>query len=60
MKKITDYLPKTSTNTVLVQAKIDNELHASVKQRMKTDNIGWHDLIEAACKMYVNEKQSKK
>lgn len=60
MKKITDYLPKSNLSTVLVQAKIDSELHANVKQKMKSDNIGWHDLIEAACKMYVNEKQSKK
>jgi len=61
MKKISDFLPKRKSGmTQLVQVKIDSELRAAVKAKMKQEGVSWHDFFVAACKLYLNESPSKK
>lgn len=61
MAKLSDFLPKNGVPpmSVLVQAKIDKDLHKKVKELMPSD-VGWQELITAACKLFVDEKSSKK
>ena len=58
-KKLADYLPKNvDETTILIQAKINPELHTKVKSQMKTDNISWHELIVASLEYYLDEKKA--
>lgn len=58
-KKIIDFLPKNAEfDRVLIQAKIDQSLHAKVKQQMNADNITWNDLICASLLCYLEEKKA--
>lgn len=58
-KKITDFLPdKSGEVLVLVQAKIDEDLHIKVRALMSDDNITWNELIEASLRCYLEEKKA--
>jgi hypothetical protein len=58
-RKLADFLPKDSNqNKILIQAKIDEDLHSKVKSQMQVDNITWHELIIASLKFYLDEKKA--
>lgn len=62
--KITDFLKIESTENEaekeLVQGKVDKTLKDRTHAQMKKDGITWNDLVEAACKLYMSERDKKR
>lgn len=57
-KTINDYLPKKEAQRVLIQAKVSQDLHQEVKNKMEKDNITWQELIVASLKRYLDERKA--
>lgn len=65
MSKISDFLPQSSSEKVLVQTRIHKDLHNLVKSQMHEDKkngikVDWTALFEAACKQYLSERKKKR
>jgi hypothetical protein len=57
MKKLlTDRLPKKEERK-LVQGRVNAALYEKVKAVLKTKNIEWQDLIEAALEQFLEEQK---
>lgn len=56
--KLTDFMPKQS-ETVLVQAKVKEELHKLVKAKLKSENYTIQELVNAAFEKYLTESPSE-
>jgi len=55
-KKLTDFIEKEEKpDLVLIQAKIDKDLHGKAKVKMDAKNLTWNDVMTAALKMLVAE-----
>lgn len=53
------YLPeKKQQDRVLVQAKVDADIHTKAKAAMKKDGITWQDFIVASLKRYLDERKA--
>lgn len=56
--RIKDYLP-TKVNTVLIQARVSQELVEKVRQFMFKNNLSWSDLVTACFKKLVAETEKE-
>ena len=55
------YLPeKVDTKPILIQAKIDPELHERVKQIMDERDYTWHDLLSGLLAKFADDSKGKK
>jgi len=64
LKRLNDFLP-TKIDTKLAQAKIPVELHNAVRDQLTKDqndgiHIDWNKLVEAACRVYLSERNARK
>lgn len=57
-KNLTDYVEKKPEEK-LVQCYIDKSLYSDVRAQLKQNNVTFKDLVEAACKKYLDESKPK-
>lgn len=56
--KISDYF-EPNFPKILVQAKVDEELHQKVKEKLKSQGRSLQELINASFQKYLNETQAE-
>lgn len=52
---IKEYLPKSQDNLILMQVRIDKELHTKLKNKMKTLKCSGREFVEASIKAFLKE-----
>lgn len=52
---IKEFLPKTSQEQVLVQVRIDKDLHERLKLKLKSLNVSSREFVEASIKAFLKE-----
>ncbi len=55
MAKLSDFFKKDSQKR-LVQVRLELSLFEKTKEKLNEKNLSWTDLLEAACKMFLEEK----
>lgn len=59
MKGYEDYMPQKA-ETILVQAKVDKEVHAKIKAILEKEEWTWHDFVNGIFKKYLDDNQKRR
>ncbi len=59
MKSYNEYMPKKQEE-VLVQAKVDKELHEKVKAVLEKEGWTWHEFVNGLLNKYLDDNHKRR